>query len=580
MNPAATIATGTGQGAEPLRPPKPTALPVTPEFIPAGMRARRQWVCWKLEFVPGKSKPWTKVPYNPNGGYKASTTKPNTWGTFDEAMAAYQTGAYDGIGYVFSQDDPYCGIDLDHCRNPEDGAIDLMKRSYIDQMTSYTEVSPSGTGVHIIIEGRLQGGGRKNPKLDIEVYDRHRFFCVTGHRFEATPPEPLPRQAEFDKFYAEIFSPQQTESGCIFEPDRSPLTDDQQEILDKALNNPKIGKKMRPLYVEGKFKEAGYPSQSEADLALCNYLAFWFNRDPAAIDKAFRASKLYRPKWDEKHYGNDDTYGQRTIQKALEAVPKGYCETTPNKTRLTGFEGEPFDIFGEPALTGKPEWPTNGCPRAIDAFARDEAERIGVDVAMVALPAIGIATIAISDQFKIQPKRLDPTWTEDPRLWMAVVADAGQKKTPALNSAKRPLVKIAVKLHEAHEAAMVQYDDDYAQWEKNKKNGPPPVKPIERRLYVDDITIEAARRVLQENTIGVGIIKDELSGWISAFDAYRSSNTKGGSKDRADYCELYQGGPKAFDRAEKGVHVCPSLGRFHSWRYPARHSREVDGQQH
>lgn len=179
---------------------------------------------------------------------------------------------------------------------------------------------------------------------------------------------------------------------------------------------------------------------------------------------------------------------------------------------------------------------------------------------MLALPAIGVTAIAISDQFKIQPKRLDDTWTEDPRLWLAVIAEPGQKKTPALNSAKRPLVNIAFKLHKEHEEAMAQYKEECGEWEKNGKKGPPPKKPVEKRLYVDDITVEAFRRVLENNPRGVGIFKDELSGWLSSFDAYRSANTKGGSKDRADYCELYQGGPKPFDRAEKGFIFVPHWG--------------------
>ena len=313
------------------RPPKPAALPVHADSMPASLKSRPQWVVWKYEYKPKKTKPWTKVPYTTKQGCKASTSNPSTWGTFEETLALYQLGGYDGIGYVFSEDDPYCGIDLDDCRGPEDGSVKPEKRSYVDHMASYTEVSPSGTGLHIIIEGRLPGSGRKDSKQGIEVYDRERYFCVTGHKLDGMPADPQPRQAELESLYAEIFGPEKAPVQCAFEPDSSPLTAAEQKILDKALANTKKGEKIRHLFL-GQFEEAGYLSRSEADLALCNHLAFWFNRNPVTIDKVFRTSKLYRPKWDERHYGNGETYGQHNIKKALEMVSEGYSDTIRNET--------------------------------------------------------------------------------------------------------------------------------------------------------------------------------------------------------------------------------------------------------
>jgi len=98
---------------------------------------------------------------------------------------------------------------------------------------------------------------------------------------------------------------------------------------------------------------------------------------------------------------------------------------------------------------------------------------------------------------------------------------------------------------------MEQYDIDLAAWKKMRSKGKPPAEPKRRRLSADDTTVEALRRVLDENPRGVGIIKDELGNLFASFDAYRTSKT--GSKDRGDYCELYQGGPKWIDRVEKGA---------------------------
>ena len=555
MNPDAIMATGTKNNP----PPKPTALQVRADSIPPGMRDRPQWVVWKYELDANKSKPWTKVPYSPRNSCKASHSNPSTWGTFDEALALYQGGGNDGIGYVFSGNDPYCGIDLDNCRNPVDGAIVAEKRRYADRMASYTEVSPSGTGLHIIIEGRLPGGGRKDSKQDIEVYDRHRYFCFTGHGLEGMPADPQTRQAELELFYTEIFGPEKTPAERASQPDNSLLPAAEKEILEKAFDNPKNGAKIMDLYL-GKWEEAGYRSQSEADQGFSNHLAFWFNRDPVAIDKVFRTSLLYRPKWDEKHYGNGETYGQHTIKKALEAVTEGYSGTIPKKaTQTTGFEGEPYDIFGIPALTGKPEWPADACPPAIDIFARDEAERIGVDTAMVAMQAIGMAAIAIHDGFHIQPKQYDYTWTEPPILWIGIVGEPGQKKSPAQKAAKIPLKKIERFLYQDYVAKKEVYEIALAEWKKYGSKGKPPNEPKLTRLTVDDTTVEALRRVLNENTRGVGIVKDELGSWLASFDVYRSGS-KNGSKDRGDYCELYQGGPKWIDRVDKGALLVSNWG--------------------
>lgn len=151
-----------------------------PENIPEELKRRPQWVCWKLEQRDGKP---TKTPYVPrlDLGIRASSTDLMTWGTFDEALAAYEdgTGIYDGIGFVFSSADPFCGIDLDHCRDPETGLIEPWAQKIVDgAVDGYVEASPSGTGVHIIVEGKVRGGGRR--KGPIEMYSRNRFFTITG----------------------------------------------------------------------------------------------------------------------------------------------------------------------------------------------------------------------------------------------------------------------------------------------------------------------------------------------------------------------------------------------------------------
>jgi putative DNA primase/helicase len=131
------------------------------------IRNLRQWLCWRIEERDGKP---TKVPYSPLTGEKASTTNPENWASYSEAVEAYREHGYDGIGVVFSEDDPFCGVDLDGCLNPETGEIEGWAQEIIEDLDSYTEVSPSGRGVHVLIRGELPPG--RNRKGRIEMYDR------------------------------------------------------------------------------------------------------------------------------------------------------------------------------------------------------------------------------------------------------------------------------------------------------------------------------------------------------------------------------------------------------------------------
>jgi putative DNA primase/helicase len=135
--------------------------------VPAKMRAERRWVLHR-----------DKVPYRVGQPHlAASVTDPSTWGTFDAALADYAAARCDGIGFVLG--DGWVGVDLDKCRDPQSGDIAPKALAVVRGLNSYTEVSPSGTGLHIICRGTLPPGGRRNG--GIELYDRDRYFTVTGH---------------------------------------------------------------------------------------------------------------------------------------------------------------------------------------------------------------------------------------------------------------------------------------------------------------------------------------------------------------------------------------------------------------
>ncbi len=287
--------------------------------IPEALRARPQWVCWRYRERDGQR---TKVPIAPANGRNASATKPSDWSSFDDAITACGELDCDGVGFVFTGEDGYAGIDLDDCIDA-DGAISPEAQEIIDAFDSYTEVSPSGRGVKIFIQG-VKLGGAKCKTGDVagfkmlEVYDRDRFFCVTGRIVPGPSDQVEARQDALDDLCRRylIKGPQvssnDTRLGAGF-------TWSDEELIDRA-SSAANGAKFRALMSGDTSGHHG--DDSSADLALCNMLAFWAGRDEVRMDRIFRGSGLMRDKWDETH--GAQTYGQMTLRTAIEDCREVY----------------------------------------------------------------------------------------------------------------------------------------------------------------------------------------------------------------------------------------------------------------
>jgi putative DNA primase/helicase len=126
-----------------------TAAPPQWDAMPDACKELRHWVLWKTEMRDDRL---TKVPIRADSGFKAESDNQTTWTTFEKVREAFEKGRGLGAGFVFARSSEISGVDLDHCRDPVDGAIDAWAQAYIDRLNSYTEISPSGTGLH----GRMQ----------------------------------------------------------------------------------------------------------------------------------------------------------------------------------------------------------------------------------------------------------------------------------------------------------------------------------------------------------------------------------------------------------------------------------------
>ena len=173
-----------------------------PDTIPDELKAKPQWVCWKSQ--PRSNGHASKIPVDPKTGQNASHSDPSTWSSFDSALEYYKKqkdNGIAGIGFVFSKDDPFVGVDLDDCRDPETGDLANWAADIIQSLNSYAEVSPSRRGIKIFTKGQLPGSGRNFG--NVEMYDRNRFFTITGWCSGALPTMIENRNREIKFLYKE-----------------------------------------------------------------------------------------------------------------------------------------------------------------------------------------------------------------------------------------------------------------------------------------------------------------------------------------------------------------------------------------
>lgn len=251
------------------------------------MRTFRQWCVWRYEDLEGP-KP-TKVPYSAKTGRLASVTDGDTWSTYGEAITAAANGLYSGIGFVLTEFDPYCFIDLDDpYQKNQDGspkypnAQDILDRQIrvYSEFDSYAERSPSGAGLHVIVKGVVPSGRRRSA---IEIYSSERYMTMTGNVYRDKPI------MDYNSQINALWSQMGTGNNAIQyyfhgaeekEPDAA--------VIEKA-TNAENGEKFVAL-LKGEY-QSYYASQSEADLAFINIVAF-YTQNKQQIFRIFKSSGL------------------------------------------------------------------------------------------------------------------------------------------------------------------------------------------------------------------------------------------------------------------------------------------------
>ena len=244
--------------------------------------------------------------------------------------------------------------------------------------------------------------------------------------------------------------------------------------------------------------------------------------------------------------GAEEAAEVRRNREAVRNAPAPFVEAVV--TQEAQAPQTPHTAGGQPAFDPwerylTPAFPLELLPARLQRFVRYQAASTGADISSVAMATLAACSGAVDQQFELKMKRTGE-WHVRPRLWVVLVGDPSQKKTPVISACVKPL--------RAWERVKVEtYQREFARWKEDKDNGakePEPTKPT--RYILNDVTTEKVGDLLSRQDRGALVEHDELSGWIGSMDKY--SGGKGSSADRSFWAQAFNGGPKTIDRLARG----------------------------
>ncbi|MGG1289839.1 phage/plasmid primase, P4 family [Bacillus smithii] len=303
--------------------------------IPEELKKKKQWVCYKAKTRGNKI---AKIPVNPISGKAIDSNKEENWLSFEKAIQYIGSDMISGIGFVFTSKDDFVGIDIDECIDSNGQCNEVAKEilsCFVGK--AYAEYSPSGKGIHIIAKGKKLSERSKNSEYGVEVYHDKRYFTVTGNMIEGFE-EPQWCTDEIDHICNKFLNKEENQQQMtLLVEEKEYFKQTADDVLELMFSN-KNGDRLKSLY-EGNWKYY-YQSQSEADLAFCNALAFYTQKDPNKMDEIFRHSGLFRKKWDEIHYADGRTYGNAVIEEAINSTRITYTSFNTAKQNKSKRQDE------------------------------------------------------------------------------------------------------------------------------------------------------------------------------------------------------------------------------------------------
>lgn len=285
----------------------------------------RQFIVWFPVWDEQKQK-YHKRPRNPATGYDHSPTDPAIWMDAETAIATVNANPGHGLGFVFTKDDPFWFLDIDKCATPEGQWSDLAQQLMAMFTGAAVEISYSGQGLHIFGTGQAPEHGCKNNPLGLEFYTEDRFVALTGEgAIGSAATDHSATLAASIPFYFPPKAHNEADWTDSPHPDWNGPEDDE-ELVKRMLASKPAGsvfggnkasvadlwtcdvEKLAAAYPDTFGNGRSYDGSS-ADQALCNHLAFWTGGDCERMDRLYRASSLYRDKWERQDYRENTILG-------------------------------------------------------------------------------------------------------------------------------------------------------------------------------------------------------------------------------------------------------------------------------
>jgi len=524
------------------------------ENTPQELRDRPQWVVWRTEDRGGKS---TKIPYDAKTGREASSTNPATWTTFDQAVEACdRSDRYDGIGFTFAADGLFCGIDLDDCLDGN-GNVAPWAQEILGQFRSYSERSPSGRGLKIFLRGRKPDYAKCAARdIDpdgigrLELYDKARYFTVTGDLWPGSPAEVVDCRAALDALCRRLWGPK----GQLQSPVPAPASQiARPQVPSQVPGDDRAGcclAAMLKMDVADK-NDGSFRLFSSACRCVEHDLT-----DAQAVSciRAYAAERPFPKAW-------SDADILRRIRSAEDHCVRGDA---------VGHVAAALDV-PDPVLLddlAPPAMPEDILDGWLGLMAREIATATETPVELPALLCLSAVATAAQGRFSVRP---EPGYFEPVNIWTAPAMKSGQRKTAVHRLATGPLVdwerarcretaderqaiESKVKTLQARVTrlrAQCAAEDDpekrkSLQVEIEELELSMPQVPVAPRLFTQDVTPEHLGTMMAEQSERMAILSDE--GGIFDVLAGRYS---GGIPNLDLFLQSHSGAPVRVDRGSR-----------------------------
>jgi hypothetical protein len=487
---------------------------LAPDFdgIPPELKALPRWVAWQAVKRGGKD---TKVPYVPSSfdNSLASVSDPATWGTFEQAEAAYLEGDRTGVGFVLNADG-IVGIDLDECID-RDGVFDPAAMAIMDRAgAAYVELSPSGTGLRAFGYATALPKGRSGvvDGIKCELYSGGRYLTVTGR--------PIRRGSLVQLHGFEALA-NAIGTAAKVNPDtgeRVQATGAQKhaELVARILSGDVYHDSLRDL-------AASMVATGMHDGSVVNHLRSLMDNSTAPKDDRWRSRFAEIPALVKSASGK------------FAPLAIGQPDRLPEPTDLfTSAMPAPFPIRAS-------------MPAVLADWVEMQVQATGLDAAGFAVATLAVLSGASDRTVRV---RLGPTHVSSCVLWAALLGDTGAGKSPCMETAIEPLKRIDADLSRLYAERLQEHLADPKHTEK----------PVRQMHVLADATVEAVVRKLHESD-GHRVLRhvDEGSGWLNAMGRYAAAGKSDG--ERGTYLTGWVGPhDHTVVRIERGDLLVPELG--------------------